>query len=96
MSTLNLADEIFDNFSRFLVLHLRDYSRRMKTRAYWTLSVNDYHAFDDAIEHYRAAGLAGVKFQEVGCSGSFYHAVFWIEKKPLEYIKKVKKEAGLT
>lgn len=90
-----MVDEIFYNFACSLVLHQRDYSQRMKTRAYWILCVNDYHAFDDAIEYYRAAGLAGVKFQEVGCTGLMYHAVFWIGKKPLEYIKKYKKELGL-
>ena len=68
----------------------------MKTRAHWILGTNDYHDFDNAISHYEAAGLAGVKFQEVGCTGLMYYAVFWIGKKPLEYIKKYKKELGLA
>lgn len=57
-------------------------------KSYWILNASDYHVFDIAKQHYKAAGL-DVKFEEVGCNGQ-YNAVFWVGKKPIKYIKSIK------
>lgn len=60
----------------------------MKHKQYWTLTVGDYHNFDDAVACYKAAGI-DAKFEEVGCSTE-YEAVFWVGKKPSKYIEQRK------
>ncbi len=57
-------------------------------KPYWILNASDYHVFNIAQQHYKAAGL-DVKFEEVGCNGQ-YNAVFWVGKKPIKYIKSLK------
>jgi len=64
----------------------------MKHKQYWSLIVDDYHTFKDAVFYYKSAGL-NVKFEEVGCNGQ-YEAVFWVGKKPTKYIEQRKKYYG--
>lgn len=61
----------------------------MKTKQYWSVYVADYHAFKNALDFYKAAGLKNVNYVEVGCNGQ-YEAVFWVGKKPINYIKERK------
>ena len=62
----------------------------MKIKEYWNVFVGDYHEFDVFVDAYKAAGLTKIKFEEIGCHGSKYEAVFWTGKKPIAYIKERK------
>lgn len=53
-------------------------------------SVGDYHEFEDIKNNLKLAGLK-YKYEEVGCDW-FYKAVFWLDKKPVEFIKLLKKQ----
>jgi len=55
--------------------------------SYFEFQACDYHQFDTI--QYVLKSILGLKynFKEIGCDG-FYHAIFWIGKKPTEFIKK--------
>jgi len=52
---------------------------------YWIETANDYHEFDIVKYDYKKFGIK-VKYQELGFYNSVYNAVFWIGKKPTDFI----------
>lgn len=60
---------------------------------YFNIEADDYHEFDWIVKYFKSAGI-DVEYEEVGCDGSFYHAVFWVGEKPIEYIKCKKLQFG--
>lgn len=57
---------------------------------YWLVGVDDYHHFDYILEKYKII-LPTVKYEEAGYDTE-YVAVFWIGRKPTEYINNIKAE----
>jgi hypothetical protein len=56
---------------------------------YWIETANDYHEFESVKYDYKKLGI-NVKYEEVGCFKGRYMAVFWIGKKPVDFIKENK------
>ncbi len=56
---------------------------------YWIETADDYHEFEDRVYHYNKIGI-NVKYEEVGFYNGGYNAVFWIGKKPVDFIKENK------
>lgn len=63
----------------------------VKIPEYWMQSADDYHEFKTIIYYYNKIGIK-VKYEEVGFYGGSYNAVFWIGKKPINFIKENKME----
>lgn len=61
-----------------------------KVPAYWLVGVDDYHEFNYILDKYRIF-LPSIQYEELG-HGYEYVAVFWIGRKPTEYINKLKLE----
>tara|TARA_B100002051_G_C16269532_1_gene408222 strand:- start:178 stop:420 length:243 start_codon:yes stop_codon:yes gene_type:complete len=65
---------------------------------YFVAKVNDYHEFDSIKSNLKMAINMNYKYQEIDCvlfdgwHNTGYHAVFWIGKKPSEFIKKYQAE----
>jgi len=56
---------------------------------YWIETADDYHEFESVKYDYKKLGI-NVKYEEVGCFKGRYMAVFWIGKKPVDFIKENK------
>ena len=54
---------------------------------YWIETANDYHEFESVKYDYKKFGIK-VKYEEVGFYNGGYNAVFWIGKKPVDFIKR--------
>ena len=57
----------------------------VKIPEYWIETADDYHEFDIVKYDYKKFGIK-VKYQELGFYNSVYNAVFWIGKKPTDFI----------
>ena len=56
---------------------------------YWIETADDYHEFESVKYDYKKLGI-NVKYEEVGFYNGGYNAVFWIGKKPVDFIKENK------
>ena len=56
---------------------------------YWIETADDYLEFESVKYDYKKFGI-NVKYQEVGFYNGGYNAVFWIGKKPVDFIKENK------
>ena len=54
---------------------------------YWIETADDYHEFESVKYDYKKFGIK-VKYEEVGFYNGAYNAVFWIGKKPVDFIKR--------
>ena len=52
---------------------------------YWIETADDYHEFESVKYDYKKFGIK-VKYEEVGFYNGGYNAVFWIGKKPIDFI----------
>lgn len=57
----------------------------VKIPEYWFETADDYHEFKDRAYHYKNLGIKA-EHEEVGYYGGCYNAVFWIGKKPIDFI----------
>lgn len=62
----------------------------VKIPQYWLVRVDDYHEFDYIQDSFKNIGLS-VKYEEIDVEHP-YLAVFWIGRKPIDVIKKLKEE----
>jgi hypothetical protein len=53
---------------------------------YWIETAYDYHEFESVKYDYKKFGI-NVKYEEVGFHNGGYNAVFWVGKKPVDFIK---------
>ena len=53
---------------------------------YWIEPADDYHEFESVKYDYKNFGIK-VKYEEVGFYNGGYNAVFWIGKKPVDFIQ---------
>ena len=61
----------------------------VKIPEYWIENVSAYHKFEKIKCDYKKFGI-NVKYEEVGFYNGGYNAVFWIGKKPVDFIKENK------
>lgn len=52
----------------------------------FVIKADDYHEFDIIKNNLKTATKLNYKYEEIGFDG-WYHAVFWLGKKPTNFIK---------
>ena len=54
---------------------------------YWIETADDYHVFKNIVYRLNKIGInRKIKYQELGFYDGVYNAVFWVGKKPIDFI----------